>query len=461
MDFSAFFIFFVALFCSKFFLGKLTAPLGIFALSWTLVLLTHYLNVLPFYPLSQATIHCVFVLALGFLIGSMTAAFTSKSGRQSNVMSLTASYRIYTNWAQALLCIGLILGLGIYVIFNGIVIATLGVHADAGDRFGDALPGMLRNAMYLWGFPSLLTATLIAASLHARLQSVLEDKSLPARESLVALQKRLMYVLIVGIAAEVTADLVSASRVHIIQTGFVLIASYVFITPIRLTLKTIGRLAAIAALLLWLVGTITVSRNAELGGTVFTGWLVYYTGALSYFDQWMLTSRFDSYHWGHESLGKIFEWFAWPLWSQSRMKDIMWAQSVTPMQRQEFLYIGSGLRYNAFGTFMMDGYLDLGTLGVGIMAALLGYLSTYLYKKSVKSHSPLVVCLSVLTMCWVLWTPIGWADATISNWVTIPAFFFIIEIFVKKQNKKTMNNTQSVPGSRFSSAFSRSSRRFR
>jgi oligosaccharide repeat unit polymerase len=120
--------------------------------------------------------------------------------------------------------------------------------------------------------------------------------------------------------------------------------------------------------------------------------VVYYTGALSCLDVLVSGASDRQFQYGRATFYAVETTFLRPLDYIPLIRDVIPEPPAFLSERQEYKVIGRHISYNAFQTAAADGYLDFGFPGVLFIGALIGFVTSYAYRLSIRSSSPIALC---------------------------------------------------------------------
>lgn len=412
---------------------KIITPLGLFSIIWLLDLAIYNLNFLGYYQLSDETIDCVAYTEVFFLTGTLLGHF-SKAKRviPEYEVSTLYIYERYAHFLYGLLAIG-ILGFGLFIILKP-VDSTSTTNIIRLSRTGEGLYRPVRELIYSVSLPCLLTIVLASSTLHSRLLNLAYNLSANLGGRARKIKKNMLILLAISSSCLIYYDLLTLGRIYIVSIISIIVMSYLITTKIiRISAKQFFVSVGVFVLIIFLLIKVTALRDIAKGFDAYISFLNYFAGPLAYFN--IIINNISNYEFGRMTFGAFESFFLRPFDFLPIIGNLIPSAPNALVERQESFFISSDSRYNAFGTIMLDGYYDAGIIGVISISLLVGYISSYYYKKSNSTSSPRILCFCTLSGVWVLWSPLNWAGGFHSAG-TIIFWLLILDVLVNKQRIK-------------------------
>ena len=204
-------------------------------------------------------------------------------------------------------------------------------------------------------------------------------------------------------------DVRTLGRIFTITIAFVMSSAFAVTTPVRGTRKVGYALIVGLVLFAGVVLRSVYGSRATSNQPLRTAMIIYYAGPLGYFDALTVGGEPSGYEYGRMFCGALEAVFLRPFAWVPVIREVIPPEAAPLRERQSVRTIGRGVNYNAFGTILLDGWYDGGSLGILWMGLSLGLTSGWFWCRARASSSPLVVEFATLSSVWVLWSPLSWA----------------------------------------------------
>lgn len=435
--------------------GALCSHLALYCLVWTAVLVVHVSGYLALNELSVGTRASVLVAVSSFVTGYVVFDRRAVDYEREDLILYK---REYSAVASAMLWLGVALVLGALLFVRYTAVAEV---TDVGQVRLDRSGAQIGRFKYLYDYletPGIVFCATVSFALWSRLRGVRG-----AGGDSVSLRRCAARLGLAGTLAALAGAIIDAStlgRIFLTACLAIFVGSQF---PLRRVtgLGSAGSwrgavlVALAAASFVGLIQRSSVSRGFGSGSETIRPIVLYYAGALSYLDSVISDGDDREYLFGRASLYGM-EWvFTKPLTWTGLTRDAAPEPSSVLESRLDFRTIGTAGSaqeyYNAFGTYMLEGYYDYGIVGVGLQSLVFGALCSlstrrYQHQRAVK------VAWQVMLSAWILWSPLAWGFGW-GFWCSGPVWLLILSAmlsrkFVRDRHASQAQGWGSLPGPR-------------
>jgi oligosaccharide repeat unit polymerase len=204
-------------------------------------------------------------------------------------------------------------------------------------------------------------------------------------------------------------DMITLGRIYLFYTLSVFLSAYFITTNVGKNVwsfRFIFKILIVALVFLMFFYKITVVRDIADGYNALLSILMYYSGALAYFNTIVLDIK--QYEYGRMVMGG-FESFLRSIDFVPVIRDYIPNLPISLEDQQIMFDVGFDVRYNAFGSLMMDAYKDAGIFGISILSMFIGIISSFLYRNIISCSKPLLLSFCTLSGVWIIWSPLCWS----------------------------------------------------
>jgi len=406
-------------------------PLAIFGATWTLALSIHTFSDIKFDNLNIITIINILLLFVGYIIGCTMILPKNRDSQYFISDSDLADVKVYAKIIRVFSIIGLI-SIVIYIISNPIEINFKDdfERLDYSMQDGNA---KTREFIYKIGIPFLVSSCLFSSSIRGRIQKCTTNPG--NSKKIKDISSNLLNTSILCIASLIAYDVISLKRMQTINVAACILTGYIIINENKINFFKIAKYAAISLITIYIVYTISEQRDISSKGSILNSWGLYFAGPISFFDSTIKKNIINGNYYGLTSLMGFLGFNGSPIMV---MLDLPFGFPYY-FERQNVLSIGESIDFNAFGSIMLDGYYDGKEIGVFLLAIFAGFTTTWAHKKSLKNSSPINVCLSAISITWVIFFPIAWTGGMQLAFGQSPYALLIlaaINYYIKKNDSR-------------------------
>ena len=393
-------------------------PFTLFAAVWVVVLLVHLTDRLGLYPLSNATIVAIWLMAGGVALGAFAGFRTTAPSREGTVGPVHRFYASAMVWLTALGWMGVVLFLG-----TNTVPTRFGADYERLDPTFIGVSAVVREFILRIAIPGLATAVVVGAALLARLSG-------HTYGSARSLKRKLLIVVMLAGVGLLVYDTMALKRIQTITLFAGVVVGLMF-SP-RMGRRSFTHVVAstiVAVVLAYTIGVVTVVRDIARPGDVIDSWLLYLAGPTTFFDALLTEHQLDErFHGSMVTMGARGYLFGF-LVTVPKIGNLVPRIPEEYFARQEPARIGPSQRFNAFGTIMLDPYLDLGLPGIAVLSVFTGWAAAAGYVAARSSIEPWRVAWGAVGALWLLWSPIGWAGGLQFSVGGIPVAIGVLEFW--------------------------------